>query len=148
MYVSVPIPGRYSDDENPIEPFAVDVATESCSTLPFTLRVVDGENRYVSLVTVTMSDADFAQLGEAWQEANKKRRVSKENYLEALKVELGLDDYDGSDEDNPKSDDEEQNFCPVCGQPDNCGDCDHTPIEFDTPAEEYEASGKIGPCND
>ena len=105
MYVSVPIPGRYSDDENPIEPFAVDVATESCSTLPFTLRVVDGENRYVSLVTVTMSDADFAQLGEAWQEANKKRRVSKENNLAALKVELGLDDYDGSDEDNPKSDD-------------------------------------------
>jgi len=96
MYVSVPIPGRYSDDENPIEPFAVDVATESCSTLPFTLRVVDGENRYVSLVTVTMSDADFAQLGEAWQEANKKRRVSKENYLAALKVELGLTD-DGTE---------------------------------------------------
>lgn len=20
-------------------------------------------------------------------------------------------------------------FCPECGQPDNCGDCDHTPIE-------------------
>lgn len=19
-------------------------------------------------------------------------------------------------------------FCPVCGQPDNCGDCDHTPV--------------------
>jgi hypothetical protein len=21
-----------------------------------------------------------------------------------------------------------QEFCPECGQPDNCGDCDHTPI--------------------
>jgi hypothetical protein len=21
-----------------------------------------------------------------------------------------------------------QEFCPTCGQPDNCGDCDHTPV--------------------
>jgi hypothetical protein len=26
--------------------------------------------------------------------------------------------------------DEEQNFCPVCGQADNCGDCDHTPAKL------------------
>jgi hypothetical protein len=22
-----------------------------------------------------------------------------------------------------------QEFCPTCGQPDNCGDCDHTPLD-------------------
>ena len=96
MYVTVPIPSRYSDDENPIEPFAFDVSSESCSTLPFTLRVVDGENRYRSLATVMMSDADFAVLKRVVLEADRDRRVAKENYLEALKVELGLTD-DGTE---------------------------------------------------
>jgi hypothetical protein len=26
-------------------------------------------------------------------------------------------------------------LCPVCGQPDNCGDCDHTPLSPDEIAE-------------
>lgn len=25
-----------------------------------------------------------------------------------------------------------QEFCPVCGQPDNYGDCDHTPVKVDS----------------
>lgn len=90
MYITVPIPNRPESENTP--PFKIDVTENSCSKQPFTLRVINATNRWESLVILSLSDDEFANLKAEVLEADKKRRTSKENALEALKVSLGVTD--------------------------------------------------------
>jgi hypothetical protein len=86
MYITVPIPSR--DDSSEIEPFKITVSEQSCSPTPFSLHLVGDQNRWTYLLTMSLSDKDFASLKAQVLDADEKRQAGKQAALAALRAEL------------------------------------------------------------
>jgi hypothetical protein len=86
MYITVPIPSR--SDESEIEPFKITVTSQSCSPQPFSLSIVSPDNRWTNILTLSLSDKDFASLKGQVLAADEERKKGKAAALAALKAEL------------------------------------------------------------
>lgn len=96
MFITVPIPTR--DDQSEIDPFRIDVNNQVCSKTPFTLSVLSADNCWTTLLSLMLSDKDFACLKAAVLEADEKRHAMKVEAYEMLRQE-----FDAAMPDDPES---------------------------------------------
>lgn len=86
MYITVPIPSR--SDESDIPPFEISVNEQTCAKEPFAFRLVSPDNRWTSILSLSLSDKDFECLKEQVLAADAKRQEIKRAALDALMAEL------------------------------------------------------------
>lgn len=96
MYITVPIATR--PDTSDIEPFKIEVSSQSCTKEPFSLRLADPNNGWNSLIILSMSDKDFACLKRVVLAADEERHATKEKALAMLKAELEGEEPDPYDD--------------------------------------------------
>jgi len=86
MYVNIPMKPRLDTSE--IDPFEISVSTQTCSPTPFTLRLVHPDNKWDSILTLMLSDKDFADLKAKVLKADAERHDMKVEAFTMLKAEF------------------------------------------------------------
>jgi hypothetical protein len=100
MYVNIPFTPR--NDDSDVEPFAISVSTTTCSPTPFTLRLVSDKNRYETILSLMLSDKDFADLKAKVLAADEERHAMKVEAYEMLKAEFGAEQTDVTPDQDPE----------------------------------------------
>jgi hypothetical protein len=81
-YIASPDTTRDTDSDIPL--FVVDVATNVCSTEAYTIRIPAKDNRYITLMSLALSDDECDVLIEKLAEARAERLFQQERAYEQL----------------------------------------------------------------
>lgn len=86
-YIAPPDLTREPDSDIPL--FRVTAATNVCATEAYTIAIPDKANRYINLISFTLTDDECDVLIEALQSARAERLRQQEQTYETLHAKFG-----------------------------------------------------------